>query len=126
MHVHVFFCSRCGLVYVEPDVFRMLPRLQTLDLRDNDLDCLSVDELSHLRMLNTIRIDGNPWLCECRLRMEEFFRERSIVQEAECKIRPGVCVLHRNQCMAQIDIPLPPPIITIEQISNHMVSRLFL
>ncbi|KAL6257575.1 hypothetical protein P5V15_011152 [Pogonomyrmex californicus] len=111
--------NRCGLVYVEPDVFRMLPRVETLDLRDNDLDCLSVEELSQLTALRTVRIDGNPWLCDCRLRMERFFRERRIVQEIECRIRPRICIVHRNpQCMTQIEIPLPPPMITIESISN--------
>lgn len=115
--------DRCGLVYVEPDVFRMLPRLETLDLRDNDLDCLSVEELSHLTALRTVRIDGNPWLCECRLRMERFFRERSIVQEIACRFRPKICTVHRNpQCMAQIEIPLPPPTITIEPIT-HIEER---
>ncbi|KAG5318232.1 SLIT2 protein, partial [Pseudoatta argentina] len=111
--------DRCGLVHVEPDVFRMLPRLETLDLRDNDLDCLSVEELSYLTALRTVRIDGNPWLCECRLRMERFFRERSIIQEIECRFRPRICTVHRNpQCMTQIEIPLPPPTITIEPIEN--------
>ncbi|KAL0128194.1 hypothetical protein PUN28_003447 [Cardiocondyla obscurior] len=107
--------DRCSLVHVEPDVFRMLPRLETLDLRDNDLDCLSVEELSHLTALRTVRIDGNPWLCECRLRMERFFRERSIVQEIECRFRPRVCTAQRNpQCMTQIEISLPPSLPTTD------------
>ncbi|KAL6433204.1 hypothetical protein ACFW04_006432 [Cataglyphis niger] len=112
--------DRCGLVHVEHDVFRMLPRLEILDLRNNDLDCLSVDELSHLTMLRTVRIDGNPWLCECRLRMEKFFHDRSIVQEIECRVRPKICTVHKiPQCMTQIDIPLPSPTIIIEPISNQ-------
>ncbi|XP_020277519.1 slit homolog 3 protein-like [Pseudomyrmex gracilis] len=114
--------DRCDLVYIEPDVFRTLPRLETLDLRDNDLDCLSVEELSHLKSLRTVRIDGNPWLCHCRFRMDKFFLERSIVQEIQCRIRPGVCTKYRNpQCMTHVDIPLPPPTITIEQ--EHVGSR---
>lgn len=109
---------------MEPDVFRMLPRLEILGLRDNDLDCLPVEELSHLRMLRTVRIDGNPWLCECRLKLEKFFRARSIVQEEECKVRPQV---HQNlQCMMQVDIPILPPTITIEQIGSDEVSQLFI
>lgn len=112
---------RCGLVHVEPDVFRMLPRVETLGLRDNDLDCLPVEELSHMRMLRAVRIDGNPWLCECRMRLDRFFRERSIVQEERCKLPPGV---YRSlQCMTQIDIPILFPIITVEQIGGHEVSR---
>lgn len=112
--------DRCGLVHIEPDVFRTLPRVEILDLRDNDLDCLSVEELSHLTMLRTVRIDGNPWLCECRLRMEKFFHDRSIVQEVECRVRPKICTVYKiPQCMTQIDIPLPSPMITIEPISSH-------
>lgn len=106
-------------MHIEPDVFRTLPRLETLGLRDNDLDCLPVEELSHLRMLRTVRIDGNPWLCECRLRLEKFFRSRSIVQEEECKVQPQV---HRSlQCM--IDIPILPPLtITVEQLGSEVRS----
>lgn len=124
--IHSYYPFRCGLVHVEHDVFRMLPRLETLDLRNNDLDCLSVDELSHLTMLRTVRIDGNPWLCECRLRMEKFFHDRSIVQEIECRVGPRICTVHKiPQCMTQIDIPLPSPMIIIEPISNQEVRQLF-
>ncbi|EZA60024.1 Slit-like protein 1 protein [Ooceraea biroi] len=112
--------DRCGLVHIEPDVFRTLPRLETLDLRDNDLDCLSVEELSHLTMLRTVRIDGNPWLCECRRIMENFFHERSIVQVLECRARKKICVVRNLQCMTQIDVPLQPPTITIEQIGSRV------
>ncbi|EFN86216.1 slit homolog 1 protein [Harpegnathos saltator] len=113
--------DRCGLVHVEPDVFRMLPRVETLGLRDNDLDCLPVEELSHMRMLRAVRIDGNPWWCECRMRLDRFFRERSIVQEERCKPPPGVH--QRLQCMTQIDIPILFPIITVEQIGGYEESR---
>lgn len=119
---HVFL-SRCGLVHIEPDVFRMLPRLEALDLRDNDLDCLSAEELSHLRMLRTVRIDGNPWLCECRRRMENHFHERSIVPLSECRIRPKICLVQNLQCMTQIDVPLLPPMISIDQTDKHVVSQ---
>jgi len=121
----LFSSFRCGLVHIEPDVFRTLPRLETLDLRDNDLDCLSVVELSYLTMLKTVRIDGNPWLCDCRRRMENFFHERRIVQLLECRARPKICVTQNLQCMTQIDVPLRPPTITIEHIGSR-VSQLFI
>ncbi|XP_014476619.1 PREDICTED: slit homolog 3 protein isoform X2 [Dinoponera quadriceps] len=99
----------------------MLPRVETLGLRDNDLDCLPVEELSHMRMLRAVRIDGNPWWCECRMRLDRFFRERSIIQEERCKLQPGV---HRSlQCMTQIDIPILFPIITVEQIEGYEERR---
>lgn len=99
----------------------MLPRVETLGLRDNDLDCLPVEELSHMRMLRAVRIDGNPWLCECRMRLDRFFSERSIAQEERCKPPPPE--VHRTlQCMTQIDIPILFPIITVEQIRGHQVS----
>ena len=96
--------DRCGLEDIEPDVFRALPMLETLGLRDNDLDCLPTEELVYLRSLRAVRVDGNPWLCECRQRMDKHFRDRTIAQEVECSRDVYVC---RNyQCMTQIGFPV--------------------
>ncbi|XP_043663430.1 slit homolog 1 protein-like [Vespula pensylvanica] len=96
--------DRCGIVYIEADVFRMLSRLEMLSLYDNELDCIPIDELTSLRSLRNIRIDGNPWLCECRRRLERFFHERRIFENVgiEEKIMP----VHKSsrQCMEKINI----------------------
>lgn len=92
--------DKCGLVHIEPDVFRQLPTIETLGLRDNDLGCLPIQELSYMRALRTVRLDGNPWLCECRQRLDEYLKGRSIVQEARCSTETNVC-----QCMTLIGFP---------------------
>ncbi|KAG7212094.1 hypothetical protein KM043_012445 [Ampulex compressa] len=112
--------DRCGLIHVESEVFRMLPRLETLGLRDNDLDCLPIEDLSYLRTLRTVRIDGNPWLCECRQRLESFFREHSIVQEVGCKCTG---VYKYLQCMTQIGIPKFPLALTAQHAGTFETSH---
>ncbi|XP_076232670.1 uncharacterized protein LOC143178097 isoform X2 [Calliopsis andreniformis] len=85
--------------------------LEMLNLRDNDLDCLSTEEMSYMRMLRTVRIDGNPWLCNCRERIDKYLQDRSIVQERECSRDIYFCKKH--QCMMQIEFStLSPPFTT--------------
>ncbi|XP_066584015.1 slit homolog 2 protein-like [Prorops nasuta] len=98
--------DRCNIVHIEPAVYPLLRLLETLGLRDNDLDCLPIEGLALLRSLRTIRIDGNPWICECRQRLESFFRERQITQEEQCR----ACAPHIYlQCMTQVEIPIFQP-----------------
>lgn len=98
--------DKADLVYIEPETFRMVPRLEVLELNDNDLDCLPIDQLAHLRSLKIVRVANNPWLCECQRRLNEFFRERSVAQEAYCG--GGVTLCASYQCMTQIRLPVLP------------------
>ncbi|KAK2580497.1 hypothetical protein KPH14_006234 [Odynerus spinipes] len=91
--------DRCGIVYIEGDAFRMLSRLEILSLYDNELDCLTIDELMPLRSLRTVRIDGNPWLCECRRRLERFFKERRILENAGMDEKKMPVRMSLRQCM---------------------------
>ncbi|XP_076653427.1 uncharacterized protein LOC143359389 [Halictus rubicundus] len=109
--------DRCGLVHIEPHVFRMLPRLETLGLRDNDLDCLATQDLAYLRSLRSVRIDGNPWLCECRQRLDKYFRERSISLETDCSREVHLC--RRYQCMTQIGFPILPATFTTHNLNTY-------
>ncbi|XP_033364820.1 protein slit-like isoform X1 [Bombus vosnesenskii] len=113
--------DRCDLVHIEPDLFRMLPRLEVLGLRDNDLNCLPIDELPYLRMLRTVRIDGNPWLCECRRKLDEYFRSRSIVQEVECLKQINDC--RKYQCMTPIGFTVLPSTLTTQQLHDFNRDR---
>lgn len=114
MHVRIVY--RCGLVHVEPDLFRMLPRLEVLGLRDNDLNCLPIDELPYLRSLRTVRVDGNPWLCECRRKLDQYLRSRSVVQEVECLRQISVC--KKYQCMTPIGFPALPSTLTTQRLHD--------
>ncbi|CAK9818156.1 Slit homolog 1 protein, partial [Anthophora plagiata] len=113
--------DRCGLVHIEPDVFRMLPRVETLDLRDNDLDCLPIEELHYLRSLKVVRIDGNPWLCECRQGLDKYFQSRLIVQEIECTRQITVC--RKYQCMTPIRFPVHSSVLTTYSDRERAVIR---
>ncbi|XP_076631629.1 uncharacterized protein LOC143346886 [Colletes latitarsis] len=96
--------DRCGLMHIEPDVFRALPRLETLSLRDNDLDCLPIEELSYLRELRVMRIGGNPWLCNCWERLDRYILDHSLVPELECPKEMYLC--RKYQCMTQVGFPI--------------------
>ncbi|XP_078095887.1 leucine-rich repeat-containing protein 38-like [Mustelus asterias] len=54
---------RLGLV--DKAAFRSLDLLQVLELNDNALEALSAAALSSLPSLRTLRLEGNPWLCNC-------------------------------------------------------------
>ncbi|KAL2725152.1 slit 1 protein-like isoform X1 [Vespula squamosa] len=96
--------DRCGIVYIEADVFRMLSRLEMLSLYDNELDCIPIDELTSLRSLRNIRIDGNPWLCECRRKLERFFHERHIFENVGVGEKIMPVYKSSRQCMEKINI----------------------
>ncbi|KAK1118155.1 hypothetical protein K0M31_015202 [Melipona bicolor] len=113
--------DKCGLVHVEPDLFRKLPKLQILGLRDNDLNCLPIDELPYLRALRTVRIDGNPWLCECRRKLDQYLRSRSIVQEVECLRQISIC--KKYQCMTPIGFPVLPSVLTTQRLHDFDRER---
>ncbi|XP_078415381.1 leucine-rich repeat-containing protein 38-like [Cetorhinus maximus] len=50
---------------VDEEAFQSLDLLQVLELNDNALEALSVTTLSSLPSLRTVRLEGNPWLCNC-------------------------------------------------------------
>ncbi|GCC35159.1 leucine-rich repeat-containing protein 38-like [Chiloscyllium punctatum] len=50
---------------VEDGAFLHLNLLQVLELNDNALEALSVATLRSLPSLRTVRLEGNPWLCNC-------------------------------------------------------------
>ncbi|XP_055515049.1 leucine-rich repeat-containing protein 38-like [Leucoraja erinacea] len=50
---------------VDKEAFHSLNVLQVLELNDNALETLSVTTISSLPSLRTLRLEGNPWLCNC-------------------------------------------------------------
>ncbi|XP_043796745.1 slit homolog 1 protein-like isoform X2 [Apis laboriosa] len=116
--------DRCGLIHIESDVFRMLPRLEVLGLRDNDLNCLPIEELSYLQNLRIVRIDGNPWLCECQQKLNKYFRSRSIVQEVECLRQINIC--RKYQCMTPIGVPILSSVPITQQFYNFNKEHMML
>ncbi|KAG3278621.1 reticulon 4 receptor [Ictidomys tridecemlineatus] len=56
------------VAYVHPHAFRDLGRLMTLYLFANNLSMLPAEALAPLRALQYLRLNDNPWVCDCRAR----------------------------------------------------------
>ncbi|XP_057341373.1 protein slit-like [Microplitis mediator] len=83
-HLKLLTLDSVGLSYIEPEVFQLLSqKLESLNLRNNDLDCLPIDVLAGMSRLKTIRIDDNPWLCDCRSALENLLEKHKIKHEQE-------------------------------------------
>ncbi|EGW14961.1 Leucine-rich repeat-containing protein 38 [Cricetulus griseus] len=72
-----------GLPLSASSVFN-LESLQVLELNDNNLRSLNVATLDALPALRTVRLDGNPWLCDC-----DFAHLFSWIQENASKLPKG-------------------------------------
>ncbi|XP_012589676.1 PREDICTED: reticulon-4 receptor [Condylura cristata] len=56
------------VAHVHPHAFRDLGRLMTLYLFANNLSALPSEALAPLRTLQYLRLNDNPWVCDCRAR----------------------------------------------------------
>ncbi|KAM6155706.1 reticulon-4 receptor [Rhynchocyon petersi] len=56
------------VAHVHPHAFRDLGRLMTLYLFTNNLTALAAEALVPLRALQYLRLNDNPWVCDCRAR----------------------------------------------------------
>ncbi|XP_015117016.1 slit homolog 3 protein [Diachasma alloeum] len=70
-----------GLMYIEPEVFEILSkRLEEFSIRNNDVDCLPLEALAKIERLKIMKIDDNPWLCDCKSALLKFFQSKNIQQ----------------------------------------------
>ncbi|KAB1255618.1 Reticulon-4 receptor [Camelus dromedarius] len=75
---------------VHPRAFRDLGRLMTLYLFANNLSALPAEALAPLRALQYLRLNDNPWVCDCRARplwawLQQF---RGSSSEVPCSLPP--------------------------------------
>lgn len=75
---------------VHPHAFRDLGRLMTLYLFANNLSALPAEALAPLRSLQYLRLNDNPWVCDCRARplwawLQQF---RGSSSELPCSLPP--------------------------------------
>lgn len=75
---------------VHPHAFRDLGRLMTLYLFANNLSMLPAEVLMPLRSLQYLRLNDNPWVCDCRARplwawLQKF---RGSSSEVPCNLPP--------------------------------------
>ncbi|KAK0176770.1 hypothetical protein PV328_000875 [Microctonus aethiopoides] len=132
-----------GLIYIEPEVFKLLGnKLEILSVRNNDLDCLPIDALTSMKHLKTIRIDQNPWMCDCRRELLNYFESRKINQGSfvhELNYHNRRKRWYKNyynetysssrqsstrvyDCMAVLDYPALPPVQLQAQQPNYDYS----
>lgn len=56
-----------GLLTVEPHALGVLRQIRVLNFSSNDLQTLEEGSFHSVNSLETLRVDGNPLLCDCRL-----------------------------------------------------------
>ncbi|XP_053631949.1 uncharacterized protein [Cherax quadricarinatus] len=64
---------------IETGAIRNLTEMEILNLAYNKLIYLNASELEPLVLLRVIRVDGNPWHCDCHLRsLRHWFHDRNM------------------------------------------------
>ncbi|CAD6244893.1 GSCOCG00013521001-RA-CDS [Cotesia congregata] len=128
------------LSYVEPEVFQILgKKLESLNLRNNDLNCLPIDDLAKMGRLKTIRIDENPWLCDCRSALENLMAKHRIRHEGAVDLRDyarqkrwqwqyNESYYHQSStrvydCMAVLQYPQLPSVKTVDSYQSRIEWR---
>ena len=113
--------ERNQLVYINDKTFSALVSLEVLHLDDNLLSAYPAWTLSQtLPSLNTLKLSGNPWSCECTFvhKLQVFVRKNGVVvdiEQIECSgdgIRPLVKTLYNGEnitCSDAMAITSHPP-----------------
>lgn len=71
--------SENRIASIEHGAIMILKNLEVLNIADNKLTVLDGNELRPLALLSVIRLEGNPWHCDCHLRsLRQWFYERSM------------------------------------------------
>ncbi|XP_023697374.1 leucine-rich repeat-containing protein 38-like [Paramormyrops kingsleyae] len=81
---------------VSEDAFKGLTSLWELELQGNALSCLDVRVLSRLPSLRRVRLEGNPWVCNC-----SFIKLFTWLSENTLKLPTGMkgieCIISKNE-----------------------------
>ncbi|XP_025405014.1 leucine-rich repeat and immunoglobulin-like domain-containing nogo receptor-interacting protein 3 [Sipha flava] len=67
-HLRTLELQHCQIKRVHRDAFLHLSALESLNLNGNLLKQLSETVFLSVAKLKTLSLDGNPWVCDCRLR----------------------------------------------------------
>ncbi|KAK3856127.1 hypothetical protein Pcinc_037519 [Petrolisthes cinctipes] len=79
-HIVQLDLSYNSLVSVTIGALYNLTELEILNLANNRLSYFNASEFDLLRLLRFIRVDGNPWQCDCHLRsLQQWFRDHNVV-----------------------------------------------
>lgn len=67
-HLRSLDLHNCQLRTVDPAAFTNLELLEFVNLKSNLLESLSEHVFQSMRNLKTLLLEGNPWMCNCKLR----------------------------------------------------------
>ena len=114
--------SQCQIAGVAAKAFANLPQLTKLNLNSNRLSVLESDALHSLSQLKWLTLSGNPWRCDCHLRLlRDWLLDRDLYQEDTRCAEPerlagrswSAAQSEEFACRPQIELPEPRVIATV-------------
>ncbi|XP_059678281.1 type III endosome membrane protein TEMP [Gavia stellata] len=138
--------SSCSIAYLHTDAFKGLGNLHTLLLRNNSLQELEVPfflplkalfhldlqhnalvslDTSSLQLLEAVpqvRLEGNPWVCDCTVHPLQQWLQRRHAWQVTCASPPGlrgweVAALDSEELGCQMKQRFPRGLSTVQQIT---------
>ncbi|KAL3267558.1 hypothetical protein HHI36_011678 [Cryptolaemus montrouzieri] len=124
-HLQRIMLNNNEISWMGQSVFEKLPSLQHIDLGNNKLKQIVTDFTKNLAKLNSLKIEGNPWICDCHL--EQFrsktLRENWVTTPTTCAEPPRL----RGRPWAGSDVFAcapsilePPSMTSIEVVSTNI------
>lgn len=108
-HLRTLELQHCQIKRVHRDAFLHLASLESLNLNGNLLKWLSETVFLPTSKLKTLSLDGNPWVCDCRLRsFRNWFVESNLYSHPLSCYEPNVLSGSRWENVKPEDFACPP------------------
>lgn len=75
---------------ISPSTFQILPVLNHINLAFNKIQRITFDLKEHVTKLNSLNVEGNPWICDCNLQAfrQSTLKSNLITNPTECASPP--------------------------------------
>lgn len=114
-HLRTLELESCQLEYVHHDAFVHLIALESLNLKSNNLHNLSERVFMNLH-LKSLSLDGNPWRCDCDLRVfRNWFLTSNLHSVSLVCLEPDVLKNRLWQDVPTEDFACPPEVTLTSQ-----------